>query len=120
LDAVLYEMATGFPAFPQRNIAALVEAVQHQEPPPPTMVNPYMPITLERVIMEALHKDPEKRYQTAVELAEALEAQMPRPGRKETHMRCPGSGDLSRRWAHDRRDARNPKHAMAVFAKRLR
>ena len=81
VGAVLYEMATGFPAFPQRNIAALVDAVQHRDPRPPTVVNPYVPIVLERVIMQALHKDPERRYHTAVELAEALEARMPRAGR---------------------------------------
>jgi serine/threonine-protein kinase len=82
VGTVLYEMATAFPAFPQRNIAALVDALQHKEPPPPTFVNPYVPVALERVITKAMHKEPSERYATAVELAESLEALMPRSGRE--------------------------------------
>jgi serine/threonine-protein kinase len=81
VGTVLYEMATALRAFRQRNIAALVEAVQHSEPPPPTFVNPYVPVALERVITKAMDKEPADRYATAEELAEALEALMPRSGR---------------------------------------
>ena len=88
--AVLYEMGTGFPAFPQRNIAALVEAVQHQEPPPPAMVNPHVPPALERVIMTAMRKDPAERYQSAVKLAEALEALMPHDRGEPEPQAAPG------------------------------
>jgi serine/threonine protein kinase len=74
VGVVMYEMATGYRAFPQHNLAALIEAIQHQEPAPPTMVNPHLPIAIERVVAKAMHKDPASRYQSAVELAETLEA----------------------------------------------
>ena len=89
VGAVLYEMATAYPAFPQRNLAALVEAVQHQTPPPPTMVNPHVPVALERIITKAMEKNPAGRHQGAVELAEALEALAPRIPR-DTEADAPG------------------------------
>lgn len=70
---VLYEMATGFPAFPQRNLARLVEAIQHAEPEAPSAVNPHLPLALEDVIVKAMQKDPDRRYQRALEMAESLE-----------------------------------------------
>ncbi len=71
--AVLYEMATGFPAFPQRNLARLVEAIQHAEPQAPSVVNPSVPLALENVIVRAMQKEPGARYQHALEMAESLE-----------------------------------------------
>ena len=88
VGVVLYEMATGFPAFPQRNLAALVDAVQHQTPAPPTLVNPHVPVALERVITTAMRKDASERHQAAVELADALEALAPRPAR-DSHRTAP-------------------------------
>ena len=72
VGVVLYEMATGFAAFPQRNIAALVEAVQLREPAPPTQVNPHVPVALEAVILKAMQKSPAARHQSALELAASL------------------------------------------------
>jgi eukaryotic-like serine/threonine-protein kinase len=76
--AVLYEMATGEPAFPQRNLARLIDAIQFQDPTPPTVVNPLLPVAIERVIAKAIEKAPEHRHQSAIELAESLEALTPR------------------------------------------
>jgi serine/threonine-protein kinase len=80
VGVVLYEMATGYAAFPQRNLAALVEAVQHQEPAQPTAANPHVPVAVEQVIAMAMRKDPAARYQSASAMAEALEALMPHGG----------------------------------------
>jgi eukaryotic-like serine/threonine-protein kinase len=81
VGAVLYEMATGFMAFPQHNLAALIDAIEDQQPAPPTMVNPHVPVAVERIITRAMQKDPADRYQTAAELADSLEALMPRARR---------------------------------------
>jgi serine/threonine protein kinase len=70
---VLYEMATGTAAFPQRNIAALVDAIQHEEPVAPTTVNPHLPVPLERIILKAIHKDRLMRHGSASELAASLD-----------------------------------------------
>ena len=77
VGTVLYEMATGCGAFPQRNLACLIDAIQHQEPSSPTTVNPHVPLALERVITKAMRKDPDARQQSAMELAEDLEALLP-------------------------------------------
>ena len=75
--AVLYEMATGTPAFPLRNLPALVEAVLHEEPPAPSTVNPHLPLAVERVIVKAMQKDPNARHESAAELTFELERLMP-------------------------------------------
>ena len=77
VGTVLYEMATGCAAFPQRNLACLIDAIQHQEPSTPTTVNPHVPLALERVITKAMRKDLDTRQQSAMELAEDLEALLP-------------------------------------------
>jgi serine/threonine protein kinase len=69
---VLYEMATGVPAFPQRSLAALVDAIVEQEPMAPSTANPHVPLALERIIMKAMEKERALRYQSAVALAASL------------------------------------------------
>lgn len=70
--AVLYEMASGLPAFPQRDLAHLVEAIQFHDPPPLSTINPFVPAALARVIARALQKDRDKRQPRASVLAAEL------------------------------------------------
>ena len=70
--AVLYEMATGRRAFTGETIAATVDAVLYRTPVPPCDLNPSLPEPLQRVIMKALEKDRELRYQAATELHDEL------------------------------------------------
>ena len=76
VGAVLYEMATGQRAFPQRDLGRLVEAIQHARPIRPTALNPLLPPAVERIITRAMQKNPGARQQSAAELAESLEALM--------------------------------------------
>ena len=73
--AVLYQMVTGQPAFPQKQLACLVDAVLNLDPVRPRLLNPTIPRSLESVVLRALQKRPSCRFQTAIELAEALECQ---------------------------------------------
>ncbi|HEU5251179.1 MAG TPA: serine/threonine-protein kinase, partial [Thermoanaerobaculia bacterium] len=66
--AVLYEMATGRPAFAGNTVAVIHDAILNRDPVPPTNWNPDLPAELDRVIATALEKDREMRYQTAAEL----------------------------------------------------
>jgi Tol biopolymer transport system component/tRNA A-37 threonylcarbamoyl transferase component Bud32 len=66
--AVLYEMATGRPAFAGNTAAVIHDAILNRDPVPPTRWNPDLPADLDRVISTALEKDRELRYQTAAEL----------------------------------------------------
>ena len=66
--AVLYEMATGQPTFSGETTSQIREAILSQEPTPTRKLNPRVPAGLERVIIKALKKKRQERYQRAAEL----------------------------------------------------
>jgi serine/threonine protein kinase/Tfp pilus assembly protein PilF len=70
---VLYEMATGLSPFPGETPGEVLEALFAHEPLAPTRINPNLPVDLERIIMKALEKDRDLRYQSAVELRSDLQ-----------------------------------------------
>jgi eukaryotic-like serine/threonine-protein kinase len=68
LGVVMYEMATGRPPFPGSTAAVILGGLLHQDPVPPSSLNPGCPAELERVIARLLEKDTGLRYQTAADL----------------------------------------------------
>src|ERR1039457_4389659 len=66
--AVLYEMATGKRAFPDRQPSLLIDAILHYDPVRPCLINPEVSAALEMVILKALDRDPDLRYQSVREL----------------------------------------------------
>ncbi|HVP44574.1 MAG TPA: protein kinase [Terriglobales bacterium] len=68
LGEVIYEMATGKPAFSGRTKASLIAAILSSEPKPISEVAPMTPPALDRVIRTCLAKDPDERWQTAHDL----------------------------------------------------
>lgn len=83
LGIVLFEMATGQLPFNADDIGALLLQQVKQAPPKPTTIVPGLPVVLENVIMRTLEKKPERRYQTAEALANALEAVVAVPQAKQ-------------------------------------
>lgn len=71
--AVLYEMATGAPAFRGENTALVTDAILNREPVSAVRLNPSLPADLERVISKALEKDRQLRYQNAADLRTDLQ-----------------------------------------------
>lgn len=65
---VLYQMAVGRPAFSGETGAVVSAAILHQRPVAPRKVNPSIPESLEAIVLKALEKDREDRYQTAADL----------------------------------------------------
>jgi serine/threonine protein kinase len=70
---VLYEMAVGRRAFSGETAPILHTAILNQRPTPVRQLNPRIPLELEGIVNKALEKDRAKRYQTAAEIAAALE-----------------------------------------------
>jgi TolB-like protein/Tfp pilus assembly protein PilF/predicted Ser/Thr protein kinase len=66
--AVLYEMATGQPAFAGRTSGLIYDAVLNRTPTPPAELRPDLPAELDRIIEKALEKQPRLRYQSASEI----------------------------------------------------
>jgi serine/threonine protein kinase len=66
--AVLYEMATGRMPFEGASPGEICGAILHTQTIPPSQVNPRVPTELERIILKALEKDRQVRYQHASEL----------------------------------------------------
>lgn len=73
LGIVLYEMLTG--SLPFTGDSALAVAMRHvsDEVPPPSELNPEIPANLDAVVAGATAKDPNDRFSSAREMADALE-----------------------------------------------
>ncbi len=74
LGAVLYEMATGSKPFSFDNPFTLMLAHVEQTPRRPSHVNPGLPAAIDEILLKALDKNPEKRFQSAELFRCALEA----------------------------------------------
>lgn len=94
--AVLYEMLYGLRAFKRDSSAETMTAILKEDPPePPTQTQ--VPAGIERVMRRCLEKTPEQRFQSAKDLAFALEALS---GSSQAAATQPASVAASRRpWA---------------------
>ena len=72
LGALIYEMATGRPAFSGETPAQTAIGITGREPAHPRSLNRAMPPGLGRIIMRTLAKDPAQRYQSAGDLFDDL------------------------------------------------
>src|SRR5271157_2240693 len=71
--AVLYEMATGKMPFEGNSSGEICGAILHEQPVPPSQLNPALPVHLEEIIRRALEKKRELRYQHAAEMRVELQ-----------------------------------------------
>jgi hypothetical protein len=74
LGLVFYEMFTGTPAFKAENSVAVALKQMSEEVVPPHIVEPQIPVSIERSILKCLEKEPERRYLSVAELEVALSA----------------------------------------------
>ena len=71
---VLYELLTGERLFMGESDFSTLEKVRNVEILPPSSYNRDIPEELERIVLKVLAKDPEDRYQNAIDLHDDLQA----------------------------------------------
>ncbi len=76
LGIVLYELLTGERLFVGESDFSTLEKVRNVEILPPSTYNRKIPDELERIVLKALSKDVEDRYQNAIDLHDELQAFM--------------------------------------------
>ena len=72
LGAVLYELVTGRPPFEGENMMKVIMQVLNHDPALPRALNPKVHRDIQTVILKAMEKNPERRYQTMQEYADDL------------------------------------------------
>ena len=88
LGIMLYETLTGRTPFIGDNYHAIAHSHIYEDPPDPRIFNRQIPLSVRDVILTALQKNPEYRYQYASDLAKALGHAIQITGREDTY---PGS-----------------------------
>jgi tetratricopeptide (TPR) repeat protein len=88
LGCVLYEAATGVRPFRGSSVLDILREVASAHPAPPSSLRSELPAEWDGILRQALAKDRTRRYQSAAEVFQALEAlrggpAQPRPRREE-------------------------------------
>jgi serine/threonine-protein kinase len=104
LGIILYRLATGTHPFLDDNDIRTMRNIITRPVMPPRVKNPSLSPEIERVILKALAKDPDKRPQTAAELEIELEAAIAstRSGRSCARRSASGIASVGRRSATQR------------------
>jgi eukaryotic-like serine/threonine-protein kinase len=75
---VLYSALLGKLPFTASNQAQLLDKILNQDPPRPRELDPELPEELEAIVLKALHKDRERRYQSAGQIQAEIESYLQR------------------------------------------
>lgn len=73
LGVMLFEMATGRRPFSGDTSISVITSILRDTPPALNEVKPELPLEFARIVRRCLQKDPDRRYQTAVDLRNALD-----------------------------------------------
>jgi TolB-like protein/Tfp pilus assembly protein PilF/predicted Ser/Thr protein kinase len=73
IGAVFYQLLTGQPPFAGGTSYETIKLLLETEPRPPRLLNPKVDRDLSTICLKCLEKDPQRRYSSALDLAEDLE-----------------------------------------------
>src|SRR5437016_10715995 len=106
LGAVFYQLLTGHPPFAGGTTYETIKLLLETEPRQPRLLNPKIDRDLSTICLKSLEKDPQRRYSSALALAEDLER-----WRKHEPIRARPTGMFTRgrKWVR-----RNPTIAVLV------
>src|SRR6202045_483392 len=80
LGVMLYEMVTGEKPFPGQSITTVIYKIVNEEPVPPRQIDPSIHPGISAIVMKALVKEPDQRYQNCREMLEDLrDSRSPEP-----------------------------------------
>lgn len=68
----IYELMAGKLPFPSSEVFEVLRKHRDEDPQPPSIFRSTLPAALDRVILQAIARDPRERFQTCDELAEGL------------------------------------------------
>ncbi len=96
LGAIAYEMITGrLPVDVDAPVHVALSRIEHDEPPRPSALRPAVSRDLDAVLLRSLEKSPERRYASAAEFADDLDAVL---GDRPVRARTPSPIERGRRW----------------------
>jgi len=102
LGTILFEMATGSRPFRGETTMSTIGAILKDQPPSITELNPSLPRHAGRIIRRCLAKEPDRRYQTALDLRNELQ-ELKNEIDSGLHAAGSGARSPSRRWSSGRR-----------------
>lgn len=74
LGATFYEVLAGVCPFESESTYMIMTGHLEEEPKPPHLIHPNIPVGLSNLILKALQKNPDHRFQSAAEFLDALRA----------------------------------------------
>src|SRR5437588_952606 len=108
LGAVFYQLLTGHPPFAGGATYETIKLLLDTEPRQPRLLNPKVDRDLATICLKCLEKDPQRRYSSALALAEDLERWLKH---EPIRARRTGLFTRGRKWVR-----RNPTNAVLVVA----
>jgi eukaryotic-like serine/threonine-protein kinase len=99
VGAILYEMLTGRRAFRGETEVDTITAVLREDPPEIHLEEASVPVSFQQIVHHCLEKEPENRFQSARDLAFALETLASASGERISRFRAPRSQTRILPWA---------------------